>query len=84
MCYTWHLGHYEALEEDQRAGELQLTQDGIGRNPKSYPAWHQRQWLIIHLDSPDLSQVKSYYPKLPWSFLASSSLAEEECLMDVL
>eukprot|EP00639_Heterosigma_akashiwo_P004198 CAMPEP_0194583628 /NCGR_PEP_ID=MMETSP0292-20121207/16472_1 /TAXON_ID=39354 /ORGANISM="Heterosigma akashiwo, Strain CCMP2393" /LENGTH=219 /DNA_ID=CAMNT_0039438325 /DNA_START=89 /DNA_END=748 /DNA_ORIENTATION=- len=44
------------LEEDQRAGELQLTQDGIGRNPKSYPAWHQRQWLIIHLDSPDLSQ----------------------------
>lgn len=28
-------------------GELRLTQEALGeKNPKSYPAWHHRQWIV--------------------------------------
>lgn len=33
-----------------RDKELELTADGIRKNPKSYPAWHHRKWIIERFD----------------------------------
>lgn len=35
--------------------ELKVTQDAITKNPKSYSAWHHRQWTIAHFPPPLVS-----------------------------
>eukprot|EP01038_Epipyxis_sp_PR26KG_P010803 gene10803-14502_t len=34
---------------DIKSRELQLSAEGIQKNPKSYGAWHHRQWIFEHL-----------------------------------
>lgn len=37
--------------------ELKLTAAAIAKNPKSYPAWHHRQWMIDHYGFPQSAPV---------------------------
>ena len=30
------------------AGELAVAEAALRRNPKSYPAWHHRRWVVGH------------------------------------
>ena len=41
-----------------RDTELQLTVDGIMKNPKSYPAWSHRQWIIQRFECDYEHEVK--------------------------
>ena len=34
--------------------ELQLTENCLRVNPKSYCVWHQRSWIIKQMPNPDL------------------------------
>jgi geranylgeranyl transferase type-2 subunit alpha len=41
-----------------RNKELQLTVDGITKNPKSYPAWSHRQWILLRFECDYDHEIK--------------------------
>jgi len=47
------------LTPEQQEQELKLTKDCISRNPKSYPSWHQRKWLLERIPNPNFLKEMS-------------------------